>query len=269
MRRASGFAPGLLRARRNASRTNSHPIVEGRTTARGLDSPIELIRDRHGVPHVFSQTVTDALFGQGYVHAQDRLFQLESMRRVASGRIAEWGGPVDLESDRFMRRLGLAQLATADVASAGSEERELLSAYSRGLHAGVAALPPECDLVGSEPEPWRPADTMLIGRLLMFSFAANWDTGLLRDRLREALGAERAALLDPAYEAHRVTHTGEPYPRSAERLLHAYHSAQQSRDCPPALHRTRGQWSANDRRRAIRCWHPIRMWSPDCLRCPT
>lgn len=80
--------------------------------------------------------------------------------------------------------------------------------------------------MGAEPEPWRPEDTMLIGRLLMFSFAANWDTELLRERLRSALGAERASLLDPAYEAHRATHTGEPYPGSAERLLHAYHSAQ-------------------------------------------
>ena len=204
-------------------------MIEGRTTARGLDASIEIVRDSHGVPHVFAQTEADALFGQGYVHAQDRLFQLESMRRVAAGRIAELGGPPMLESDRFMRRLGLNRRAVADVEATDPADLVLLEAYARGLNAGVEALPalpPEFELLNAEPEPWRPEDSMLMGRLLMFSFAANWDSELLRERLLDALGADRAALLDPAYGVHRATHTGHPYPGSAERLLHAYRSAQ-------------------------------------------
>ncbi len=229
LRLAAGLAPGALRARRAASRSDCHPIVDGRTSAAGLDASIEVIRDEHGVPHVFACTEADALFGQGYVHAQDRLFQMELLRRVAAGRLAELAGPPLLGSDRFMRRLGLPRRAAADAAVAAPRDFALLEAYARGVNAGIDALPelpPEFTLLGTEPEPWRPADTMLIGRLLMFSFAVNWDTELLREKLRHALGAERAALLDPAYDTHRATHTGEPYPGSAERLLHAYHSAQ-------------------------------------------
>lgn len=231
LRTAAGFAPGALRARRSATGTKCHPIVEGHTTAPGIDAAIEIIRDQHGVPHVFAQTEADALFGQGYVHAQDRLFQLESMRRVAAGRIAELAGAPLVESDRFMRRVGLNRRAAADVEAAQPSDLVLLEAYARGVNAGVEALPalpPEFELLGAEPEPWAPADSMLMGRLLMFSFAANWDSELLRERLLEALGADRAALLDPAYGAHRATHTGHPYPGSADRLLQAYHGAQRA-----------------------------------------
>jgi len=227
LRLAAGFVPGALRARRAASSSSCHPIAAGRTSARGLEASLEIIRDIHGVPHVFAQTEADALFGQGYVHAQDRLFQMELMRRVAAGRLAELVGPPLVESDRFMRRLGLGRLAIADAADASARDGMLLDAYARGVNAGVealAALPPEFSLLGMRPEPWQPSDTMLIGRLLMFSFATNWESELLREQLRRALGGERAALLDPPYASHGATQTGEPYAGSAERLLHAYRS---------------------------------------------
>lgn len=228
---AAGFAPGAVRARRAASNSSSHPVVEGQTSTPGIEASVAIVRDRHGVPHVSARTEADALFGQGYVHAQDRLFQMELMRRVAAGRLAELAGAPLVESDRFMRRLGLAHRATADAADAAPRDVALLEAYARGVNAGVAALPalpPEFTLLGHEPEVWHPSDTMLIGRLLMFSFATNWESELVRDGLRQALGSERTALLDPAYGTHRATHTGEPYPGSAERLLHAYHSAQRA-----------------------------------------
>ncbi|MDA1148149.1 MAG: penicillin acylase family protein [Chloroflexi bacterium] len=228
LRLAAGFAPGILRAKRSAAGTASHPRVAGHPTAAGLDAPIEVLRDRHGVPHVFARTEADALFGQGYVHAQDRLFQLESMRRTAAGRLAEFGGQPLVEGDRFMRRLGLARRAALDVAAAAPAELALLQAYALGVNAGIEAqpeLPPEFALLGVEPAPWTPLDTMLIGRLLMFSFASNWESELLRDHLHQSLGPDRAALLDPAYGTHRATQTGQPYPGSAERLLHAYHRA--------------------------------------------
>ena len=231
LRLAAGLAPGALRARRAATSADCHPVIDGRLQARGLDAPVEVIRDIHGVPHVSARTAADALFGQGYVHAQDRLFQMELLRRVASGRLAEIAGPPLLDSDRFMRRLGLARRSAADLAAVTAEDRALLEAYARGVNAAIEALPmlpPEFTLLGAEPEPWTPADTTLLGRLLMFSFATNWESELVRDELRSGLGAERATLFDHAYETHRATHTGEPYPGSAERLRHAYHSAQRA-----------------------------------------
>ena len=228
LRLAAGMAPGLLRARLDASRAHSHPPTSGRFAMRGARERIEIVRDEHGLPHVFALSEADAVFGQGVVHAQDRLFQLDAMRRLAGGRLAEVGGPATLGSDRFMRRLGLVQRARRDVELAAPDDVELLEAYAAGVNAGIAALPalpPEYRLLGSEPEAWRPEHTTLIARLLMFSFAVNWDTELLRERLLRALGPPRAALLDPAYGVERATHTGEPYPGSAERLLNAYEAA--------------------------------------------
>jgi penicillin G amidase len=228
LRFAADMAPGLLRARRDASRSQSHPPTSGRFAMRGVRERIEILRDEHGLPHVFSTNEADALFGQGVVHAQDRLFQMDSMRRLSSGRLAEVGGPASLESDRFMRRVGLAHRARRDIALAAPGDVELLNAYAAGVNAGIAALPalpPEYGLIGANPEPWLPEHTTLIARLVMFSFAVNWDTELLREQLLEAVGAPRAALLDPAYGVERATHTGEPYPGSAERLLNAYQAA--------------------------------------------
>ncbi|MBT5774185.1 MAG: penicillin acylase family protein [Dehalococcoidia bacterium] len=228
LRLAAELAPGLLRARIEASRGRAHPPTSGRFEMQGAHETIEIVRDEHGLPHVFAQNETDAMFGQGVVHAQDRLFQMDAMRRLASGRVAEVGGSVAVESDQFMRRVGLVHRARRDIELAAADDVELLEAYAAGVNAGIAALPelpPEYRLIGTEPEPWRPEHTTLIGRLVMFSFAVNWDTELLRERLLQAVGPARAALLDPAYGVDRATHTGEPYPGSAERLLHAYESA--------------------------------------------
>ena len=194
----------------------------------GARETIEILRDEHGLPHVFARDELDAMFGQGVVHAQDRLFQMDAMRRLASGRLAEVGGAVAIESDQFMRRVALVHRAQRDIELATPRDVELLEAYATGVNAGIGslpALPPEYRLIGSEPEAWRPEHTTLIGRLVMFSFAVNWDTELLRERLLQAVGPARAALLDPAYGVERATHTGELYPGSAERLLHAYESA--------------------------------------------
>ena len=152
----------------------------------GAQGTIEILRDQHGLPHVFATNEPDALFGQGVIHAQDRLFQMDSMRRLASGRLAEVGGPATLESDRFMRRVGLAHRARRDIDLAAPGDVELLNAYAAGVNAGITslpALPPEYGLIGSNPEPWLPEHTTLIARLVMFSFAVNWDTELLRERL--------------------------------------------------------------------------------------
>ena len=225
---------GLAQARnlgRATARTLSHeafPIVEGRLRVAGLSAPVDIVRDRHGVPHVFAASEADALFGQGFVHAQDRLFQMESMRRVAAGRLAEVIGARSLGSDRFMRRVGLAQAAERDLAATSAEGRALLEAYARGVNAGVRtlpALPPEFTLLDFACEPWLPRDSLLVGRLLMFGFGGNWDTELLRERLVRALGAERAAAVEPVHPDEGATVTGRPTTPAAERLIAAYRAA--------------------------------------------
>ncbi len=209
------------------------PVEDGVAEVQGLEAGVEIVRDAHGVPHVFAESAADALFGQGFVHAQDRLFQMDSTRLLAQGRLAEVGGAALLGSDRFMRRLGLAERAAKDFATTGDHERELLRAYARGVNAGIQSLrslPPEYAVLASAPESWLPEHTLLLGRLVLFTFAGNWDTERLREQLLEALGPERLAELDVAYPAGAHTSTGgssssDMAGSAIERMLKAYRTA--------------------------------------------
>jgi len=221
------MAAGLGRAARRTLDRSAFPQVEGVLTVRGTDDRIEVVRDRWGVPHVLASTAVDAFFGHGFVHAQDRLFQMEGARRTAAGRLSEIAGTATLAGDRLVRRVGLNRAARADAESLSGRDLELLSAYVRGVNEGVRhldALPPEFALLGDRFEPWRVEDTMLIGRLVMFGFAGNWNTELVRERLARDLGAELAAMLDPVHPP-TSTVTGEAHPRAADALLQAYRAA--------------------------------------------
>ncbi|MYD66646.1 MAG: penicillin acylase family protein [Chloroflexi bacterium] len=225
LRSLSGLAAGAVRALAIAKSGRAHPQVSGRLRVPGLDERITVTRDRFGIPHVEARSDTGAVFGQGFAQAHDRLFQLELFRRGASGRLAEVFGPRALDADRFSRRLGLTTLSRNDLDATSAEARGLLEAFADGVNAAVAtlpALPPEFAITGTDPEPWRPEHSLLIGRLLLLGFSPNWDAELQRDRLVAALGPERAALVDVTYPPDAPTGTGEPYSGTAERLLRAY-----------------------------------------------
>jgi penicillin amidase len=225
LRSLAGLGAGVAKALAVAGSGRAYPRVDGGLEVDGLERRATITRDRFGVPHVEAASEADAIFGQGFVQAQDRLFQLELFRRAAAGRLAEVLGPSALEPDRFMRRLGIAGRAADDLTSSSAEERALLDAFAAGVNAAVAtrrALPPEFAVLGVAPEPWRPEHSMLVGRLLMLGFAMNWDGELERDRLLAALGPERAALVDAAYRPDAATTTGDPNEGAAERLLVAY-----------------------------------------------
>ncbi|MGE3856139.1 MAG: penicillin acylase family protein [Dehalococcoidia bacterium] len=227
-RQTLGLARGLGRSAVAAATRRALPQVDGVLRVAGPSAPIDVIRDRHGVPHVFAQTDADALFGQGLVHAQDRLFQMDLLRRVAAGRLAAVAGARALASDRFMVRLGLDEAAARDLALASPERRALLDAYARGVNEGIRtlpALPPEYEVFGGGVQPWRPEDSLLVGRLILFGFAGNWDTELLRERLIRSLGVERAAAIEPVHPRGGTTTTGRPHALAAERMLEAFRAA--------------------------------------------
>ncbi len=222
------LARALGRSVYSTTTRRAFPQVDGVLRVEGASAPIEIVRDRHGVPHVFAQTDADALFGQGLVHAQDRLFQMDLLRRIAAGRLAEVAGARAVNSDRLMRRLGLGRATVDDLALASPEHRALLDAYARGVNAGIrtlAALPPEYEVFGGTPPPWRPEDSLLVGRLILFGFSGNWDTELLRERLIRSLGVERAAAIEPVHPRAGTTTTGRPHASAADRLLAAYRAA--------------------------------------------
>lgn len=179
----------------------SLPKVNGRIGVRGIARPVEIVRDEWGVPHVFAGSAADAAFGLGFCHAQDRFWQMELNRRVGSGRLAEMLGERAVPADRFLRRLGLRRAAEAEVAALEGEVKESLEAYARGVNEARArtARPLELRILRVKPEPWTVADSLVWSKVMGLSLCANWEGELVRGKVAQKLGAERAAKLDLFY----------------------------------------------------------------------
>ncbi len=185
----------------------SLPQTEGEIRLDRLDAPVEVVRDRHGIPHVYAGSRLDLVRAQGYVHAQDRLFQMESLRRYAFGRLAELAGRRALELDRTARRLLLRQAAERDAAACDDRTRALVEAYCEGVNAFLAhgPLPLELRLLRVRPEPWTPLDVQAPAAVLALSLSGNWTLELVRARL----GKERLSRLAPAYPDGHPVHLDE------------------------------------------------------------
>ena len=108
------------------------PTIDGDERLPGLHERVDVLRDKYGVPHIFASDQHDLFFAQGYVTAQDRLWQMDVYRRAAQGRLAEVLGEPGLESDRFMRTLGLGRAARLDLSVISDEARGFLEAYMEG-----------------------------------------------------------------------------------------------------------------------------------------
>ncbi len=178
----------------------SLPQTKGSLKLKALKAPTEIIRDPWGVPHIYAQNAHDLFFAQGFVHAQDRLWQMDFQRRLAAGRLAEVLGKEALETDRWIRILGIRRVAEEGAALLDSQSREYLEAYAEGINACIALgrLPVEFALLRYRPEPWGVTDTLSWVKMCAWSLSYNWETELIRARLIAKLGAERAAQLEPA-----------------------------------------------------------------------
>ncbi|MBL8708005.1 MAG: penicillin acylase family protein [Rhodospirillaceae bacterium] len=154
------------------------PQTTGTVLVAGLDSAVSIQRDDRGVPIIRAQSNHDGYFALGFLHAQDRLFQMDAMRRLGAGRLSEIIGPNVLATDRIMRTLGLYRMAEAQVAAASPALRSALEAYAAGVNAYLdqqrGAWPPEFYLLGYRPEPWLPADSLVWGRLMALDLSGNW-----------------------------------------------------------------------------------------------
>src|SRR5271170_357173 len=171
------------------------PQTAGRLVLPGLQQEVSVWRDRDGVPHIFAADDDDAYFALGFVHAQDRLFQMDFQRRLGAGRLAEILGSSVLGIDRSMRTLGLYRAAEASVEVLSPPVRQALDAYTRGVNAFLTtrggALPPEYYLLRTAPEPWRPADSLVWGRLMALTLSGNWRGEALRARLAQRLTVQQ------------------------------------------------------------------------------
>jgi len=196
---AGGLATGLgIYAVRRA-----FPQTSGRAVLPGLHGTVEVMRDRWGIPHVFAQDDRDLFFAQGYVHAQDRLWQMEFHRRVSAGRLSEIFGSATLETDRFLRTVGLRRAAEAEAAQLDAETKAVLDAYAAGVNAYIDArrsrLPLEFTLLRFAPEPWSPVDTLAFAKLMAWNLSGNWESEILRAHLVSRFGEAGMARLLPPY----------------------------------------------------------------------
>ena len=175
--------------------------------AEGPRGRIEVVRDSHGVPHVFGGSDHDVYFGLGFAHAQDRLWQMTTMRRTAQGRLSEVFGERMLEVDELMRRLDLYELARASVAAQDDDTRAMLEAYSAGVNAWLAQVnagalgrgAPELFAFDAPVAPWRPADSIALGKLIGVQLSPHLADEVLRARLSMLLPEERMGdLVDDA-----------------------------------------------------------------------
>jgi penicillin amidase len=185
----------------------SLPRLDGEAQARGVGARVEIVRDREGVPHIFAKSARDGWFAMGYVHAQDRLWQMEFQRRVAQGRLAEFLGERAFETDRLFRTLGVARMAARIVDRMDADTRANLEAYSAGVNAYLAGdpvLPIEFHAFRLGFPAWKPEDS--VGWLLVMAWdlSTNWRTELGRLRYSAKLGAQRAAELLPNYPGDTV-----------------------------------------------------------------
>ncbi len=180
------------------------PVTDGRLVVSGLGAHVEIVRDRDGVPHIFAASDADVMFGLGFVHAQDRLWQMEVQRRLAHGRLAEILGPPAVQVDRLFRTLGISRAAAQALEHYSAETRMLIDAYVAGVNAlwstrSRRTLPIEFALLGVRPEPWRPVDVVAWAKVMAWALDGNWRSELLRASISARLGADRAADLMPAF----------------------------------------------------------------------
>jgi penicillin amidase len=178
----------------------SLPTTSGSVALPGLEGEARVIRDGYGVPHIFAPSLNDAMRVLGYLHAQDRLFQMDITRRVSQGRLAAIIGRDGLRYDRLFRTLDLAGHAKKSLAAFSPEARARLDAYAAGVNAWLAegqALPAEYTLLGFAPEPWKPEDSILWGKAMAWKLSANWRQDALRARLAMRYDPSRIERLFP------------------------------------------------------------------------
>ncbi len=184
--------------------TKSHPQINGTARVNGLKAQVEIVRDANGIPHIYASSVDDLFFAQGYVQAQDRLWQMEQARRTGHGRLSELAAS-NVNNDKYLRTIGLARAAKADWQVASDEEKRVLIAFAAGVNAFIEShrdnLPLEFTLIGIKPETWTPVDSLVWAKVMAFDLGGRSQYDLQRAQFIEKFGAAKWKELAPDYPA--------------------------------------------------------------------
>ncbi len=197
------------------------PQTVGEVQLAGLQAPVDVYRDAFGVPHLYASSERDLFFAQGYVHAQDRFWQMDFWRHQGAGRLAQLLGENALSTDIFLRTMGWERIARQELAALDQQTLSMLQAYAEGVNAYLAdhqgtALGLEYLFLpvinpGYEPQPWEPLNTLTWAKAMAWDLRGNMGTELDRARLLKVLSPEQVDQLYPAYPADRPVIVRSPH----------------------------------------------------------
>ncbi len=189
--------------------TKSFPVVDGELQIAGLDSPVEIYRDAFGVPHIYGSTHHDLFFAQGYVHAQDRFWQMDFWRHQGAGRLSELLGKPMVETDKFLRTLGWERVAIQELTLLSPEQLLILEAYSDGVNAYIQEKPGiELSLEYAflpilnrsyTPKPWTPLNSLTWSKAMAWDLRGNLSTEIDRAMLLKDISSGQLDFLFPPY----------------------------------------------------------------------
>jgi penicillin amidase len=188
----------------------SLPQLQGTVQVSGISGPVDIVRDRDAVTHVFAATRLDTFYGLGYAHAQDRLWQMEFQRRVGHARLSEVFGAQTVGTDRFLRTLGTGRAARSAWDALPADAKHAVNSYVAGVNAFISThhgrqLPLEFTLLRFEPEPWSGPDVLVWVKMMAWDLSKNYGIEMLRHDLVQLLGPDRAAQLLRPYPADGLT----------------------------------------------------------------
>lgn len=188
---------------------SSFPKTNGEVKLTGLDSTVDIYRDSYGIPQIYAATPHDLFYAQGYVHAQDRFWQMDFWRHIGSGRLSEIFGKSELNTDIFLRTLGWERVAQQEINLIGADERALLQAYADGVNAYLAdhqgaSLSFEyviLKLLNASyfPEPWQPVNTLTWAKVMAWDLSSQGESEYERAVLLKTLTPQQIAELYPSY----------------------------------------------------------------------
>ena len=183
----------------------SLPARNGERQIAGLDQPVTVTSDRFGIPTITAETKRDAAVALGYVTAQDRLFQMDLLRRRAAGRLSEIFGEIAIETDKSQRVIGFNRAAPKIVARLPDEQKEMLAAYADGVNAFIRQMktpPPEFLLLRYRPEPWKVEDSILVAHNMFQSLSFSDDEERMVTIMEASLPPEVVAFLTPDTDSY-------------------------------------------------------------------
>jgi penicillin amidase len=194
-----------------------------------VTQPVEVSRDALGVPHIRARSLEDALFVEGYTVAEDRMWQMDTLRRVAAGELCEIFGPAAIESDRESRRLRLRRVAEAIYVALSPEDKAVFAAYARGVNAYIDSHRGrygfEFTILGYDPRPWSVVDSLLVGLQMFRTLASDWRTKLLKDQMLRNGEADKVNYLFPIRSGLELIPGGDAHPGSNSWAVAGSHTA--------------------------------------------